>query len=267
MQIWVTLLTIAGALGGTWLGTWLVGRQAAKDLRANISREIEILSKLRPESDEARLLDGNIRKNVSDLVAQDDLRRYRARQDTSVTWTLGFFSLMSMAVGLMASWRTNGFWPPLRSTLEGIYWGMWLFYALLLVRVLWIVLSWTKVGVKIGAVWVRVGWKNVRIGWLTAKLQTMKTLVMMPLLRVAEEIMANAEATDAWHTENDGKAITPEALRQRDELMAQRKKLSAKGKRRASLARVAVRRRNRERLDGPRRNDGPASETERPESS
>jgi len=239
VQVWVTLLTIAGALGGTWLGTWLVGRQAAKDLRTNIAREIEILSKLKTDSDEARLLSTNISNSIKELAEREDLRRRRARTDYSEPRLFASFGVVSLAIGMMTSWRTRGFWPPLRSLLEGLYWSTWLLYTLLLLRVLWIVFSWAKTGVKLGAVMVQWGWMKSRLGLMKARYRWIKTLVM-PLYRVVEATDANSQALEAWAKENQGKDRTPEAQRQLDELMAHREKLSAMGRRRAKLARIGV---------------------------
>jgi hypothetical protein len=230
MQIWVTLLTIAGALGGTWLGTWLVGRQAAKDLRANISREIEILAKLRPDSEEAKLLDANIRKNISDLVAQGEQRRRRAQQDTTNVRLFLTFGLIGVALGQMGSWRIRGFWEPLHAVLEGVFWSLLIVYALLLIRVLVIAVSWTKFGARLGWMWGRIGVAKAQTRW--GKLR------ILVLSRLLKAMLSNSEAISAWHEEHDGKEVTPEAIQQREELVARHKRLKRKAERWFRLLRL-----------------------------
>lgn len=237
MEIWVTLLTVVGALLGTWLTTWLVGRQSARDLRTNVDRDIEILSKLKSDSEEAKLLSQNISKGIAELVGQDDQRRRRAQQDYSASWLFGLFSVTSFAVVGLATWRSQGFWEPLRYPLEGIYWGLWFAYAILLIRVLLRLLSWTKGGIKLGAVFVSLGWWTTRLGWLQFRKRTMQAR-MRAILPLTEQLLGNAEAAAAWDAAHTGVDVRPEARAQRDELSAEAKKIRRKLQRRISLLRL-----------------------------
>lgn len=240
MAIWVTLLTIAGTLMATWLGAWLVGRQAAKDLRSNIDRELAILGKLKPDSDEAKLLSGNVADSIRELVAQDDLRRERAQRDYSTAWLFGSFSLISFSIGPVAMWRNHGHSEPVSLLIEFVFWPLWAVYVGLLIRVLLVVLPWTRVGVRAGSLFARLGWAKARIAFHRARRKWARRRTEA-VIRAMKPILDSTDALSEWHAEHDGNELAPQAIAQRDALVANQKALVRRAKRRTLLLRLMLR--------------------------
>lgn len=105
MEKEIVAAIIAGAvtLLGIVLGQFLLRRQAAKDLRAIIDREIDIVRRLRPDSEEAYLLEAHISKSIKLLIRSETNRGLLAKHVRPVLYLIAASLLV---LGLL-QWRSH----------------------------------------------------------------------------------------------------------------------------------------------------------------
>jgi hypothetical protein len=206
----VVALIGAGAL---LAGQLLVRRQATKDLRANIDRDVNIVRRLNPESAEAKLLEQHIRSNIVKLITRE------RRQTPNEIWVFGSFSVTSFAIAGLGWWRGHGVPEVLRVPVEVFYWFLWVVYAVLLVRALTYLLEFGKIGVKVGVLGVRLRWNKVRLWYLKRK--NTKVRKQYEALRQYDKIVV-----DYMHEHKDD-IVAKIGQQEWDDLMAERAELDA----------------------------------------
>ena len=189
-DIWVALIAAGTGWGGILLTTYLVRRQAANDLRANIDREIEIAKKLRPDSGEVRMLELHISKSISALIGRESRRESNSETFAVTSTILG----TSVALYALDFWRRHGVPELLHTPVEVVYWTLWAFYGLIFFGSLIRLFSATKTGVKYGYWRTRLVFSKARLAWWKRKTKR------------AEQIFAVRRAYDAyiqqWAIEN-----------------------------------------------------------------
>ena len=84
--------------------SYLTSRQTANDLRTNIGRDIEIVRKLRPDSDEVARLESHIAENIADLITRDE-RRARLGD---IVRSIGPALLLAVVAGSLTQWLAQG---------------------------------------------------------------------------------------------------------------------------------------------------------------
>jgi len=216
-DIVVALIAAGAVLGGTMLGNFLLGRQKANDLRTNIEREVDIVRKLRPGSDEVVLLEKHISRNILELVTRD-LQRGRSSGDL---WLFLSIAATSMFLYAMGIWRESGIWEPIRPWVEVVYWGLWAVYALLMLRGVIYFLKLGKIGVKFGVLVARLGLGKVRLAWLKHRSKKLR--------REFEVRRAYAAYMKDWMEANKGEIVAATGQEWWDTMMAERASIDALG--------------------------------------
>ena len=125
----VVALIGAGALSVQVVANYLINRQSANDLRTNIDREIDIIRKLRPGSDEARKLQEHVSTSINNMIDRDQ-RRDLASENLRIS---GLSVVVALAFYGLGVWREHGVPKDLRVIVDVLYWGL----ILLLLAILW----------------------------------------------------------------------------------------------------------------------------------
>jgi hypothetical protein len=131
-EIVVALIAVSGVVL-TQFVTYVLGRQARRDLRANIDREIDILRKLRPESNEAGKLEKHITWSIDDLIWRDE-RRERL---SNVGRNFGPLLVIGWALWALGIWRNHGVPKDLSSLITSVYWGLFANFVLIGGLLIW----------------------------------------------------------------------------------------------------------------------------------
>lgn len=126
----IAALIAAGAVIFTQLVTYAISRQSARDLRVNIDREIEIIKKLRPESDEAKQLERHVKASIAKLITRDE----RREQLLDILATSAPIPLLAAATLGLGFWRERGVPTGLSPLVTMLYWGI---FGLLLCQAGW----------------------------------------------------------------------------------------------------------------------------------
>lgn len=124
----VAALIAVGGVIFTQLITYAISRQSARDLRVNIDREIEIIKKLRPGSDEAQRLELHVKASIDKLIARDE----RREQLLEILATSAPIPVLAAAALGLGFWREHGVPPGLSPLVTMLYWGL---FGLLLYQV------------------------------------------------------------------------------------------------------------------------------------
>jgi hypothetical protein len=118
-QVVAAIIAVSGVLIQVMV-TYLISRQSASDQRTSIDRELGILAKLDPNTDEAKKLDEHIRANINALVSRDLDREVLVEGLVifAVFWAV-FLPFYGLDV-----WRRHGVPQGIRPVITGIYWGL-----------------------------------------------------------------------------------------------------------------------------------------------
>ena len=118
-QVVAAIIAVSGVLIQVMV-TYRVSRQSANDQHTNIERELGILAKLDPNTDEAKKLDGHIRASIDALAARD-LHREELVDGLAAYASLYAVFLAFYGLGI---WRRHGVPQDLRPLIDGVYWGL-----------------------------------------------------------------------------------------------------------------------------------------------
>jgi hypothetical protein len=120
-DIWVALLAVAGVITQVVV-TYLISRQSANDLRANIGRDIDIAGNL-PSEDDATKLRNDIGAEIDALIARDEHRE----REGEILRSVVPIPLVVLVLWELALWREQG----LPADLSGPVWvAFWFFIVL-----------------------------------------------------------------------------------------------------------------------------------------
>jgi hypothetical protein len=195
--IWVAVIAAGASWVGIVLTNWFIARQAANDLRSNIDRDIAIVKKLRPGSEEVRVLEAHISHSINVLIVRETRRQ--ANSGTFVT--TGIIIGTSVVLYALDVWRRHEVPEFLRAPVEVIYWALWLFYGLIFVSSVVRFVSASKSGVKLGYWKTRLVYTKFRLAWWKRKHKRAKPLLDAKL--------------------NENRAILQWALNNKDALIAE----------------------------------------------
>lgn len=160
------LIAVTG-VGIQVLVSYLISRQTANDIRANIAREIDIVAKLRFGSPEAVKLEDHVSSSIDELLTRDRRRKINGE-------LLRSFAPLPTALLLIAgtrAWRTHGILLELRTLVEVAYWALLLTTVILGVRFLWEAAIYAYLVAAIGINYVRLGWLKLHTAVLQRRLR------------------------------------------------------------------------------------------------
>ncbi|GAB3227076.1 hypothetical protein [Mycolicibacterium hippocampi] len=157
-EVVVAIIAVCGVVL-TQVVTYAISRQNANDLRANIDREVDIIGKLQPTSDEAKKLEAHVRASIGKLIHRDE----RREQLVDIIWTFApLFLVSSMLLGLQW-WRQRGVPEVIGPGVAVVYYGLFAFWVLLALRYLWQSARLIYSLAKILFGYMRLSWTWVRI--------------------------------------------------------------------------------------------------------
>jgi hypothetical protein len=198
-EIVVALIATAGTIGGVLVTSYFVSRQAVRDLRLNVTREIDIVRRLRTGSDEAVMLEQHISKNIRTLIDRDARRERNSRE------AYLFGSLLVLTFGLigLGRWRESGVPELIRWPVEFVYWSLWVFYGLILMTVVLNFLCLAFTVIKTG---VRFGRVGIKLSVLWGRLVRHRILIKMKgrqLKRLTARVSAAAREVEVRQAYNE----------------------------------------------------------------
>lgn len=183
----VALIAVGGVVL-TQFVTYLISRQNANDLRVNISREIDIIRKLQPSTEETSKLEAHVRASVAELIYRDE----RREQLAELIWTFAPLILASAAVVGLGVWRQHGVPAMLGPTVAILYYSLGAISAWLFLRYLWGLLKVAYSYTRLGMQWTKIGALLIKRWWLNRK--TAKTKAkFMAVIDITEDLLAAVE--------------------------------------------------------------------------
>jgi hypothetical protein len=192
-EVVVALITV----GGTQFVTYLISRQNANDLRVNISREIDIIRKLQPGTEEASKLEAHVRANVAKLIYRDELREQLAE----AIWRFAPLTLVSAAALGLQVWRHHGVPAMLGLPVAIVYYALFAITGWLFGRYVFGLLKLAYFYTRLGVRWTQVGVLRIKHWWLKRKTAQSKAQltavidIMEDLLDVADIAAAEQQAS------------------------------------------------------------------------
>ena len=171
-EVVVALIAVGGVIL-TQLVTYTISRQGARDLRLNISREIDIIKKLRADSTEAKLLEAHVKTSIEKLITRDERRELILQ----TLMTAAPAPVIVVAVYGLGAWKAHGVPEALNPLVTFVYWFLIGGLAYLSVRTVW------------GA--ARIIWTLVR-GWASI---TWAKFTMRRRLRKLRRRLADTSST------------------------------------------------------------------------
>lgn len=118
-QVVAAIIAVSGVLIQVMV-TYRISRQSSKDQHNDIDRELGILAKLDPTTDEAKKLDGHIRANIDALAGRDP---HREELVEALVAYASFYVVFLAFYGL-GIWRRHGVPPDIRPLIDGLYWAL-----------------------------------------------------------------------------------------------------------------------------------------------
>jgi hypothetical protein len=136
-EVLLGLIAVCGVLA-TPVVSYVISRQSANDLRANIDKEIVIIRKLAPGSPEVAKLEAHVTSSIDKLIERDE-RRARL---IDVVRSAGPLPLLWLLIVIFSVWRQH---PPAgwSASIEVVYWTIVVVFALAALRYSWTLLKLT----------------------------------------------------------------------------------------------------------------------------
>lgn len=131
-EVVVALIAVAG-VSLTQMVTYAISRQNANDLRVNIDREINIIRKLHPGSEEAVKLVNHIKASVSKLIYRDE----RREQLAELVRSLAPIVVLGVIVAALDWWRRDGVPELLSLAVAIVFYGLFVMWAWLTLVYVW----------------------------------------------------------------------------------------------------------------------------------
>ena len=116
-EVAVALIAVSGVIF-TQIVTYAISRQSANDLRTNISREIDIIRKLKAGSDEALALERHVTASVNKLITRDE----RRESISEIIWSSAPLPLIALTVWGLDVWHRHGIPSELQYAVVALYW-------------------------------------------------------------------------------------------------------------------------------------------------
>lgn len=165
-KIVVGLLVFGGVVLTQAVG-YLISRQAANDVRANIDREIDIIRKLRPGTTEATLLEAHVSDSVAKLIYRDK----RRQQLTDLFRSFAPLLLVLAAANGMEVWQQHGVPERLKVPVAVAYYTLLAAMVLFSVRYLWDLLKIAYLYTRTSMSFARFARARIRLLWMQGKLR------------------------------------------------------------------------------------------------
>lgn len=212
-KIVVALIAVAGVVTQVVV-TYLINRQSANDLRTNIAREIEIISKLRPGSDEVAVLESHVRKSINELMARDERRDRNSEIIRSAAPT----QLVAWSAYGLYVWLRHG--PPqiLRPLVWGVFWPLVAVAVLLTLRVYWQLARSLYLAFGTGVLKIKTWFAKRRLAKMKRQLEELKP--------IAQAVAEHAREVEQIIDSQKDEIISEQGQAAWDEIMDRRARLS-----------------------------------------
>jgi hypothetical protein len=230
-QIVVALIAAGGLLTANLLAAFLLNRQKAKDLRSNIEREIDIVRKLQPGSDETVKLERHISRSIDDLIAREE----RRAQSSVTWWKIGAMAAVTFSIVGLVLWRERGVPERFHVTVEVAYWALWVTYAVFIGQAIVALYRVVKPVVDLGVNGVRLLKARARLLLINRTIKASERRIKEAQARIdalQAEFQMRREYSKyvvAVLEENKDAYIAKHGQQHWDDMMAERARLDAMG--------------------------------------
>ncbi|CAN5223798.1 hypothetical protein BH11ACT6_BH11ACT6_05180 [soil metagenome] len=128
--------------------SYLINRQRANDLRANIDREVDIIRKLEPGSPEALRLESHVKASIDKLITRDE----RREQIGDLLRSAAPLPVLCFTISGLGAWRERGVPEPIEFAVDIFFWALVGVLAAQVLAAVWraglVVFGFTEIWVK-----------------------------------------------------------------------------------------------------------------------
>jgi hypothetical protein len=214
-KITVALIVFGGVIVTQAVG-YLIARQAANDLGANIDREIDIIRKLRPGTTEVTSLEAHVKASIAKLIYRD---KRRQQLTDLIAESAPPLITIALAVGIQA-WQQHGIPDLLRVPVNIATYTLFAVTVLFSVRYLWDLLKYVSLYTRTGLSFARFVKARVRLWWMQRKTTNLKMqatesrAIVEHFLDVLEEATEDDDNFDADQFRTTYRNAKDDALQQ-----------------------------------------------------